>query len=544
MANLANFQTINNPNTKYFMGPTINNKGFKGIDLQLQKNRTLNECEQACLNNDKCLYIDYNEMQKLCTLKGAFSNPDMVSGIKNADSYDILNKTELVGTPLTNKIVPASASDCQKLCTINNSCEAYSHTKNLCYMKEYDNAPNHIISWKLIPKISKIENLQTVDLMQCCMNGSGATNCGNNLPHTKNCDAYMSDFCSKHPYIVECKCINRDSNHQYNKVKSELDRMAGETINADCWYPPCKAGSGSYIPTNMTPITMSYYDSDLNRVVKIDNLRCVGTKGCNIKDIYNPDLLHSCTGMKLNAVAPKSPVTLKINDTNGFTSITTPTSNQLYINDQTINQPVSISQTPSNTKIMTGPFAMKNTYIPGMPPKSPTNYTPDIDSNQNITEQFDLASKQGSEAISPHIADDFLEGFDHENTSQYSSFKSSGNTENVTSNIYNSPPTIGHTISNGYQTLRRTAESSLEDIKSTLGKNYTNNPADISLKNTMQNKCLTPTNTQNNNINNVPLSTSTSNKQICKPMIDYNSLFLVVILLLILVAWIFWAKNK
>jgi hypothetical protein len=560
MANIDSLQIIDQPNIKYIMGPSIHEKNFKGIDLQLQKGKTLEECNQACVTNNKCLYTSYDDKQKLCTLRGAIANPNMSSGIKSVNSYDIYEKTEIIGTPLTHKIIPANVNNCQKLCTKNTDCDAYTQTGNLCHLKTFEKSPDHTHTWKLIQEASNIIDPKDLNLMNCCMNYTDANNCSNNLPNTKNCDIYMSEFCLNNPHLAECQCINRKNNNQYNKVKVELNSRAGETIRDDCWYPPCKSGGNAYIPSDMIPTTISYYDSELDHITNIDNLKCVGSRSCNIKDIYNPDLTNNCTGMKLSAVAPKQQLSLNLenqifqnnntpnnnNKTNdvvwggkilsGSHNSSFNTSNQLSINGQTITRPVTISQTPTETEV-TSPLAPSATYTPRTTSfhNSPSinsliiNPTPNINSSQSIMEHFDQ-----------------LEGFDQENTSQYSSFnpirsiKNAGENAYNFINMYNPFPALSDYAETGYNDIKNASVTGIEDIKNT-SKTGLHNIENITKTgyNDVKNAAVRAYDDIKNDIRGVNPNIQTKNAN----AVNYNSLFLVVVLLIIFLIWKYYTQK-
>ncbi|XWV24684.1 hypothetical protein QJ856_gp1099 [Tupanvirus deep ocean] len=390
MAN-TNFQTIDKSGMSYVMGPLLENKSFRGIDLQLIRGDTLEKCQESCLNNDKCLYVNYDTTQNLCTLKGAAINDHNSAGIKNAYSYDTYDKTEIIGTPMHDSMVPTTLENCQRLCTNNADCDAYNYRGTLCYLRTTDNKNNTLQSWKLTKPQSSPADPSNDNIMQCCMGHATGTNCGAHTPNGKNCDIFMTEYCKKNPTLIECQCINRKNNHQYNKVKNELTKRAGENIQDDCWYTPCKMGSKSYIPSDMTPLTVTYYDQD--QLTKIDNLRCVGSKSCDIKDMYNPDLVNNCTGLRLSGNVQMSPINIVNNtnmNSNGPTIPMTPTSPYIGPNGPVApmvvsNGPVApmvVSNGPAPMVVSNGPVApMAPNYSispispsgPMFPPAAPSN---------------------------------------------------------------------------------------------------------------------------------------------------------------------------
>lgn len=533
MSNTSNFQTINQTDTHYSMGPPIQGKSFKGIDYQLQRNKTLDDCQKMCLNDNKCFFIDFDNGQNLCTLRGATVNQGYVSGIKNIDTYDTYNNTQLTGTPVTNSI-PTNQTNCQNLCTNNPDCDAYVYSNNLCTLQKLDNSPHHTHVWKANVKQSNVTDLSSLNNMYCCMNYPEATNCKDYLPNSKNCDIFMTDFCSKNPYMTECQCINRQKNHQYNKVKSELSSRTNTPIQDDCWYPPCRTGSTSYIPTTMVPISVSFYDQD--HLTKVDNLKCVGSKVCNIEDIYNPNLTNSCNTMQLKNPSMQASSNISGNTipNNGgsvwsgnLLTTSQPASNQNIVsvssgtpsnsNGQALlpgvppgvmpnsstnlqksqnGQSISITQSPGISTVTTasmgnpttGNYTSVSTSSPNtnlsLSGKTSINTSPSINSSGSILTGTNISSSNTNSTSninsSQSIMEQFeqLEGFDQENTSRYSSFDPVRGIENAATNtydfinVYNPLPTIGKYASNLYDDVTSGVTTGYHGLKSGLSGFY------------------------------------------------------------------------
>ena len=204
---------------------------------------------------------------------------------------------------------------CKKACGDNVDCEAYTLDGTVCNIKGFDPAPNMIHSWKTVKKTSLVSDVNDQNLLNCCANSPDAKDCNGSLPYSKQCDATMVQLCQKYPYLDACACVVRANNYQYQKVKADIKTRTGVDLKDECWYPYCRTASGSYIPTTMTPMTLTYQDDDhLNR---LDNLRCSGAKSCNITDIYNPNLTSNCVGITVTDV-PVPPIVESFDDLTGI----------------------------------------------------------------------------------------------------------------------------------------------------------------------------------------------------------------------------------
>lgn len=138
---------------------------------------------------------------------------------------------------------------------------------------------------------------------------------------------------------------------------------------------------------------------------------------------------------------------------------------------------------------------------------------------------------------------DLIEGFDSENTSQYS--------------MVNPLPYIGQAISATYTDIKNTLESGYNDVsqavKSTIegAKDinirdfYASGPISTILRDAMQNPNLEKgiddaiRYTRNLNMKYVPITIPKKGS-----LINYNSLILVIIILLLFFAWKYWAGKK
>lgn len=63
-------------------------------------------------------------------------------------------------------------------------------------------------------------------------------------------DMVMRDYCLSND-TIDCKCINRSTDSEYNKLKS-----IGNYFSDNCWYKPCTNSSSIYlVPTNLSSKT-------------------------------------------------------------------------------------------------------------------------------------------------------------------------------------------------------------------------------------------------------------------------------------------------
>jgi hypothetical protein len=302
-------QTINKPNTKYIMGPAIKGKNFAGIDLDKQPATSIDLCQKMCLDNDKCLFVGYDTPKQLCYLKGANTLDGTTSGIQSIDTYDIFPSTDLLGRNLSGIAIQGDMDKCKQACTDDINCYAFSQTANSCYLKGFNEGmgssadstksmdTDFTTSWKTIDKNSPILDNSIKNLVGCCMNYPDAKNCDANLPYSKQCDAFMTDTCKSYPYLDQCRCLNRDNNLQFKRVRSQIKQKIGTEMKDECWYPYCKTSSTSYVPTHMLPMSVTFFDN--TNLTRLDNLKCAGSKSCNIKDIYNTDLSSDCVGVNV-----------------------------------------------------------------------------------------------------------------------------------------------------------------------------------------------------------------------------------------------------
>lgn len=169
-----------------------------------------------------------------------------------------------------------------------------------------------------------------------------------------------------------------------------------------------------------------------------------------------------------------------------------------------------------------------------------------------------------------------VEGFDKENTSQYSSIDPmKKNIENASANIYdwinmhNPVPAISKITSDAYNNLSDAAKTVYSDAKNINIKDfYASRPADSSLRNIMQNPSINRVsdafskyvdnsyNFYNPNHDRVPMQSNITqiqpnfvpmqpiiNPHQNKSIINYNTVLLLVVLILIFIAWKYWAKK-
>lgn len=122
--------------------------------------------------------------------------------------------------------------------------------------------------------------------------------------------------------------------------------------------------------------------------------------------------------------------------------------NQLSITGQTITQPVTITQSPNTNQISSNGETIDF---------SDTNSAANINSSQIIMNNYDS-----------------LEGFDQENTSQYSSFNPVQGLQNAATNTYdfinsyNPFPAINQYATNAYNTVKHVGDKSYNTVSNEL----------------------------------------------------------------------------
>jgi hypothetical protein len=298
---MSNLQIINDSTKAYVMGPSLYNTSFPGEILSSMVDVGLDECKQVCLDNNKCLYIGYNGDNRNCAMYGAMSDDSRITGIKSIDTYDIYPKASLRGVPLGDDLLSVPLSECENKCTSDVGCEAFSFGNGFCSLKKVQPKAGNVTSFKSIQKTSAITNPADQLTFNCCTGQAIGANetCGDKNPYTTQCDAAMTTLCQAYPYLPQCQCIRRDSNFQYQKVRSQLEKVTGGDLKDECWYPPCQDINQDYIPTTMIPATVQFYNG--TGIVKINDLKCVNeSTRCQFKDIYNPQINRAeCNGINM-----------------------------------------------------------------------------------------------------------------------------------------------------------------------------------------------------------------------------------------------------
>lgn len=281
--------TIQSKDKKYKMFPTYKGKHLNGEIIETIDDITLEQCNYNCNDlNGKCLWSNYDVSTKKCSLHGIKLNEkDSVVGIKSGISYDRHNGNfDLINSELfTNTDI----NTCENICTNDVNCEAYQFiSPNDCYKISFKNEPNSYITWKTEIKNSKLDKNE-IKQLDCCMNKG--KNCDELIPLNRECDNKMNELCTKYPDLDECKCLIRKNDHQYNKLKKQIEEETGNEWKDECWYTYCNSNNlNTYIPSNMMPIKFKNSDG-----TEIDNLNCIKKKSiCTPDDLYNVNFKNDC----------------------------------------------------------------------------------------------------------------------------------------------------------------------------------------------------------------------------------------------------------
>lgn len=287
-------QTINKLNQSNVMSLPFINKAMNGSSVQELPSRTFKECQDACLLNEKCLYANYDNGSRNCSLVGAQVRDGFNAYIKTANSYDMYENTYYQGLDLGEPL-QVSEDVCKSLCSDNDKCRNYNYGNNTCYIMGFSDASNSTSSLKMIKKNTAIDDETIQNNMYCCMNYPVNVDCNELLPFSPKCDVFMKDLCTTNPDLEQCGCINRKKNFRYKGIKDKITQKLGGDILDECWYPACRSGSQAYIPTDMLPIGVDMYSAgEMNR---IDNLKCVRSRVCDIDNLNDPDFLKKCRGL-------------------------------------------------------------------------------------------------------------------------------------------------------------------------------------------------------------------------------------------------------
>lgn len=94
------------------------------------------------------------------------------------------------------------------------------------------------------------------DVLACCM-GKKSTCRSDQKPQSRFCDAFMTEYCSKHKDAPQCKCMN---------VPDGAELTARVNIPPVCWYKGCENVNATYRTSAMT------------------NVKCPPVNVCNIKN--------------------------------------------------------------------------------------------------------------------------------------------------------------------------------------------------------------------------------------------------------------------
>lgn len=271
-------QYIDKQNYSYNMSPIVHDSKFQMRNLS-KSTKSLEDCQRECLNDNKCISINYTPSTSECFTGGAEISSSTTSGIKNGYLYDTLPISSLAGTFINDAgLLKISPSECEKRCTINPECEAYKHNGTFCTLMKLDPKKDSVHSWKTLQYTETPLSDNDYAIYKCC---TGDKSC----PESSQCDVKMAEICKSNPKLSKCQCINRENNYQFTKVKNMLQQAVGSNnLNDKCWYEPCK--SGNYLPENMKT-----------------NNTCPMDQQCTITDIYNPDIYNNCIGLRQTKIS-------------------------------------------------------------------------------------------------------------------------------------------------------------------------------------------------------------------------------------------------
>lgn len=150
---------------------------------------------------------------------------------------------------------------------------------------------------------------------------------------------------------------------------------------------------------------------------------------------------------------------------------------------------------------------------------------------------------------------DQIEGFDQENTSQYSSYSPVKGIEDVAKNtfgfinMYNPLPSISHATTDVYGNIKNIANKTYGDIKNIAEKTYSNTKSDINnaktnLSDFLATSSVVPhANITNSIPSNIPQNYTIS-KQTNTNSFIRSGLILIIILIIVYLMWKHCAENK
>lgn len=287
-------QIINKLDQDNIMSLPFIGKSSGGTLIEELSDRTSKECTDSCLLNEKCLYSNYYRGSNKCGLFGAQVRDGFTMNVKTSNSYDTYNNSYYQGFDIGSPLQMDEES-CRILCSNDDNCSNYNYGNNTCYLMGMANDPLSTTSVKMIKRNAVIEDETLKNNMYCCMNYPLNIDCGEYLPFSPKCDVFMEELCATHPDLEQCGCINRKSNFRYNGAKNKMKQIFGKDLQDECWYPACRPGSKSYIPTEMLPIGVDLYaGGEMNR---IDNLKCAGSRVCDISNLNDPNFIENCRGL-------------------------------------------------------------------------------------------------------------------------------------------------------------------------------------------------------------------------------------------------------
>ena len=311
----ANAKIINELGKTYLMTIPFPVRKMDGEIIREMTVKNQAECQNACLINEQCLFGNYNQDTKLCSLNGLAITPGATTSVKAMNTYNVYPDAYLVGQDIMDPL-SIQESSCQELCTNDPNCQAYTFMNNMCSLKSYSNDPSMTVSQKLVKMTTPVDDPVLLNNMHCCMNTPSTNlNCSEYQPFTDKCDVFMKSLCETHPQLDACACLNRANNFRYKNVKQKLTEKLG-SVQDECWYPACSPGSRAYIPTDMLPISVNFYND--GELVKINNLKCTNSNVCDTPNIVDPELQQTCRAFKLMQIGSTPPIdeTTTIN-TNG-----------------------------------------------------------------------------------------------------------------------------------------------------------------------------------------------------------------------------------
>lgn len=273
------------------MFPIFHGKNLKyGKELQvtpaaqLESNQGLDNCRKACMDNTYCLYVTYNDQNRICRQYGLEKDDTNKVGIKSLGMYDIYSgkiKFDDASPPNNCQNGNCTENECAKKCTQDPECFTYQYiSPGSCYFHNFRKDPEITTAIKTEDRRPEL-SAGDLKAVKCCLNAPDASDCNQFKPHNEKCESFMDSFCKRNPLHDSCRCINRDQYHIYRNLKSKNAETPDE-----CWYPHCHVDDHeSYIPKNMMPIAITV-PSD-NGHISIPNLKCAKSYQTPFKDPFN-----------------------------------------------------------------------------------------------------------------------------------------------------------------------------------------------------------------------------------------------------------------